>query len=100
MIIPPAIDRALVGGGGVVLGALVTLVCAYFALGKSISNELHFLKGQLTMVLQQLAILQAVRERLADHQSLHAKSKTDLDYAHEKIRNLERTLSNGHARNP
>ena len=76
-------------------GGFITLVAAYFALGKSISGDLAHIKGQFSILLKQLDALDKLKAHAVEHGKDLVKVKSDVDHAHDKIRSIERSLANG-----
>ena len=76
-------------------GAFITVLVAYFLMAKGISNELSYLKGQLVMLLQRLSELAKLTDVVIGHTQDLTKAKMDMDYAHDKIRDMQRRMEGG-----
>lgn len=73
------------------LSALLTGGVAYMAVGR----DLAFLKGQNSMILQQLAIVGRLKDKLVAMELAQAKQNADLNHAFDKIRDVQRNVTNG-----
>lgn len=73
------------------LSALLTGGAAYIVVAK----DLAFLKGQNSMILQQLSIIGRLKDKLLAMEVAQTKHKADLDHAFDKIRDVQRVTQNG-----
>lgn len=79
------------------LGALVSLLGAYFAFTREILREVHQLKGMSTMLLQRLTLLDRVQEKLMGIDKDVDRLKYDQTNAFKLIRELKGGPTHGSA---
>ena len=66
------------------VGIVTSLAGSYFLMGTKIA----YIKGQLEQIIEMIKYLDSLRERVRVMELVHEKLKTDLNHAHEKIRNI------------
>lgn len=77
----------------------MALVSAYYVVGR----DLSYMKGQLSIVMidlaKKIAALEEISKALQGLGLAQAKAERDLNHAFDKIRRLEKGETNGHADN-
>lgn len=79
----------------VAASSLGTLAVAYFVMGMRVSNELAFMKGQLSQLMQHFSTVQVVKEKHAVLDKTVEKARYDLNHLFERVKKIEDARANG-----
>lgn len=85
MTLHPIAEEMLKVAGAAVVGYVLGVV---FGVGK-LREELAFIKGQLSQVMQRLGVVDKLKEQHAMLVKEQAKTRKDVDAAHTGIRELK-----------
>lgn len=91
MTTPEVVEKLL----WVASSSLGTLAIAYFVIGMKVSNDLAFVKGQLTTLMAHFGTVQVVKEKHAVLDKAHDKTKYDVQGLFDRVKKLEADRANG-----